>query len=257
MTAEQGWLQLYHGIIFALILNREEGADMKYRRCATLIKTGTTYARPIEAGTAGGSGIFGNRRGVTLVELLIVLALIAIVVALAAPEIGDYRTSINANRAISDILADMQLARTGAIFKNNHYRLTFDTTPDGEGVYWYRIHKKPLGVAWGGVETELVKENALPFGIEYGLCTGVTGPGGATSQVVTDGISFADNYVIFQNTGSADKTGFAYIMPQKDKSPKRTDRMRAIRIEFIPTAKVKSYKYATAAWTNATAWTDF
>lgn len=187
----------------------------------------------------------GNRHGVTLVELLVVIGIIGIIAALAAPEFADYRTTINANRAASDILSDMQLARTGAIFNNKQYRLRFSTALNSDGVYWYDIYRMGFepGDTW-----VFVKENGLPSGIEYNLDGTETGPIGLGTD--TDGITFADNQIIFQNVGSAN-TGFVYFMPKKDKSDSRKDRMRALRIEFAPTAKVKSYRH------DGTAWKDF
>lgn len=225
---------------------------MKDQRGETFLEIGTTYIKP--GIKPGGPGAFGNRRGVTLVELLIVLAVIGIIVALAAPEIGDYKTTIDANRAASDMQSDMQLARTGAIFKNKYYRITFYTTADVDGLYYYTMDRIALGESWAA-DAEFVKTNTFPSGIEYGLFGSVTGPGGAS--VPGDGISFTGNYIIFESTGSVDKTGFVYVMPQKDRADFRTDRMRAIKIAFKPTAKVKSYRYSGATWTDETEWSGF
>jgi prepilin-type N-terminal cleavage/methylation domain-containing protein len=224
---------------------------MKDRRLAVFIDRNTTHIRSIVAGTIGSSSALGNRRGVTLIEILVVISVITVITILAIPAISDYKTSADANRAITFILADMQLSRTGAIFTNKQYRITFKTTLNLDGVYWYEIKRKAYtaGASW-----EPVKENGLPAGIEYGLPIGILGPGNDVLPV--DGIDFADNVIFFENTGGA-STGAVYIMPFKDKAPLRADRMRAAGIEFGPTGKVKSYKYINPTFTVIDGWKAF
>lgn len=53
--------------------------------------------------------------GVTLMELLIVIALAAIILALGAPQFGEFQRNNRLTSAANDLLAALQLARTEAI----------------------------------------------------------------------------------------------------------------------------------------------
>lgn len=55
-----------------------------------------------------------DRRGFTLVELLVVLALAALIAALAVPLFGRYSATLKGQAAAGHLAADLQLARTWA-----------------------------------------------------------------------------------------------------------------------------------------------
>jgi len=61
--------------------------------------------------------LVGNR-GFTLVELIIVLTIIGIMVALAAPGMQSFSSSNRLTTQINDVLADISLARSEAIKRN-------------------------------------------------------------------------------------------------------------------------------------------
>jgi type IV fimbrial biogenesis protein FimT len=69
-------------------------------------------------------------RGLTLTELLIVLTLSAIVLAIAAPAMGQWVRDIEVRSSASSLLATLQAARAEAVTRNTSVRLQL---PDAEG----------------------------------------------------------------------------------------------------------------------------
>ncbi len=68
-----------------------------------------------------------NQKGVTLVELIVVIAIIGIaVLAIAAPQIGRFRSNYNLRSCATDLIQNMRVARSMAIKENRAYLITFN-----------------------------------------------------------------------------------------------------------------------------------
>lgn len=92
-------------------------------------------------------------RGFTLVEMLIVIAILGIVLGIAAPNLSRYRHNVNLREAARDISAEMNLCRQRAITENSRYRISFDfhgrtytvsRLPDGAAA-WQDLSTGSLG----------------------------------------------------------------------------------------------------------------
>ncbi len=66
-------------------------------------------------------------KGFTLLELMIVIAIIGIMAAVAIPNFRDSLPKSRVNAAARELFTEMQLARMKAISENNYYVITFDT----------------------------------------------------------------------------------------------------------------------------------
>lgn len=67
-----------------------------------------------------------NQKGVTLIELIIVMVIIAIGAALMAPGIGAWMPHYRLRSATRDIASTMRIAQMKAISNNVTYQITFD-----------------------------------------------------------------------------------------------------------------------------------
>ncbi len=68
-----------------------------------------------------------GRRGVTLIELIIVVSIIGIIALLTAPEIGRFRSGYALRSCATDLIQYMRVARAMAIKENRKYLIVFDT----------------------------------------------------------------------------------------------------------------------------------
>jgi len=68
-----------------------------------------------------------KKTGFTLVELVIVVALIGIVIGIAAPALQEYSIDINLKSAVRNLKSDMELSKLRAIRENSRVVMAFDT----------------------------------------------------------------------------------------------------------------------------------
>lgn len=78
-----------------------------------------------------------DQRGVTLLELLVGVAILAILAAIAAPSMHDWLIRQRVKAAANELITDIQLARTESVTRNKVIRISFDTSSD---VTCYTIH---------------------------------------------------------------------------------------------------------------------
>jgi prepilin-type N-terminal cleavage/methylation domain-containing protein len=78
------------------------------------------------------------RRGLTLLELILVMVILSTVLAMAAPSLRGFFTSRRGDDAAGQILALTQFARSQAISEGLVYRLNFDTR---ERTCWLTVRK--------------------------------------------------------------------------------------------------------------------
>jgi general secretion pathway protein H len=99
-----------------------------------------------------------NQRGMTLIELIIVMVIIAIGATLTAPNIGGWLTNYRLRSATRDVVSIMRVAQMKAVSNNTSYRVAFDTVNES-----YIIQYQDTGGAWvteGGPQT-------LPTGVKF------------------------------------------------------------------------------------------
>jgi type IV fimbrial biogenesis protein FimT len=69
-----------------------------------------------------------EKRGFTTVEILVVLAIVAILIRIAVPAFSTWLPSQRLTSAAQQIAIDLQFARMKAIAQNTSYTVTFNTT---------------------------------------------------------------------------------------------------------------------------------
>jgi len=76
-----------------------------------------------------------NRKGVTLIELIVVMVIIAIGAVLLAPNIGAWLPNYRLRSATRDIVSTMRTAQMKAVSNNIQYRVNLDDADIGANSY--------------------------------------------------------------------------------------------------------------------------
>jgi prepilin-type N-terminal cleavage/methylation domain-containing protein len=72
-----------------------------------------------------------NKKGVTLIELIVVMVIIAIGAALMAPAIGRWLPNYRLRSATRDIASNMRTAQMKAVSQNMQYQVSFNSADTG------------------------------------------------------------------------------------------------------------------------------
>lgn len=97
----------------------------------------------------------GNK-GFSLVELMIVIALIGIALSIAVPSFWGYIDDQNLRRATREIASDIFMTRERAISENIQYRIVFNATD-----HLYSISKRNADETWADA---LIQRTLSSFG---------------------------------------------------------------------------------------------
>jgi prepilin-type N-terminal cleavage/methylation domain-containing protein len=107
-----------------------------------------------------------NKRGVTLIELVVVFVIIAIGAVLLVPNIGGWLPSYRLRSATRDIASTMRVAQMKAVSNNIQYRVNLDDAEIGANSYVLQYNTGGVWVNEGVVQR-------LPSGI---IISGITFP---------------------------------------------------------------------------------
>jgi Tfp pilus assembly protein FimT len=104
-----------------------------------------------------------NRRGITLIELVVVFVIIAIGALLLVPNIGAWMSNYRLRSAARDIVSTMRTAQMKAVSHNIQYRVNLDDAEIGApNSYILQRNSGGLWVNDGGLQT-------LPAGITVNI----------------------------------------------------------------------------------------
>jgi len=135
-----------------------------------------------------------NKKGVTLVELSVVLVIIAIAAALTIPSIGRWLPGYRLRGATRDIVSTMRTAQVKAVAGNIDYRVNFV----GERSYILQ-YRKTVGLDdW----VDDGPEQVLPKGVQF---KDVNFGGGVSYAVFNSNSTSSSGNVTLRNTREAER----------------------------------------------------
>jgi prepilin-type N-terminal cleavage/methylation domain-containing protein len=99
-----------------------------------------------------------NKKGVTLIELIVVFVIIAIGAVLTVPSIGPWMANYRLRSATRDIVSSLRTAQMRAVSNNLNYRVSFDV-----GAKTFILQRNTGGLGWVDEGTT----QTLPTGIRF------------------------------------------------------------------------------------------
>jgi len=148
-----------------------------------------------------------NRKGFTLMEVLMALVVLGIATAIAIPSFTAWLPDARLKSAARDIFSNLQLTKMEAIKANSNYTIRFDAAAgtyqmeNGSGVVQRTITLSDYGsgVRFGSAAASAVSGDPVALGPDY--------------------ISYTDNKNVFNSRGTGnDENGYVYLTNSKGTS---------------------------------------
>lgn len=128
-----------------------------------------------------------NNTGFTLVEMIIAIAVIAVLSAIAVPNLLTWRGNAELNRATRDVVSNLQRAKLTAVKRNTYCAVTFSAT----GYTVYVDSSRDLVKDAG--EDVIATVSLSEYGGAVSMDTSQGGGDGLTFSSPTDSVAFAPN----------------------------------------------------------------
>jgi len=127
-----------------------------------------------------------NSKGITLLELVIVVVVLGVVAAMAAPQFGGVMPRLKFKNKSRDIVSDLRLARSDAIAQRGQFGLYFDYSQNGYIVF---------------------KDQINPSLFTYDIGDSVIKTVSLGQDVSLYYSTFSNNTIVFKPDGSANSSG--------------------------------------------------
>ena len=198
-------------------------------------------------------GIMRRTDGLTIIELVVVMCILAVMVLISIPNIGRWLPRYRLRSAIRDVASTMQLARLGAIKDNNQWAIQFDINAQSYTI----LGNIGPDETWGTVDDVGYKGDASPWPLSTkGLADyrnvsfGDNGYGSWLGVPLTgdlgDGVTFTNNRVEFRPDGTAGPdvngiVGSVYLQNNRGDAA-------CARIRYTATGAIEVLHWDGSAW---------
>lgn len=151
--------------------------------------------------------------GFTLIELMVVIAIIATLTAISVPNFLVYLPNARLKSAARDLYSNMQLAKMGSIKQNADWAIVFDTT---DGKYQVCSGKGGDG-SWSGTDNvveETVVLSDYGSSVAYGHGDATFAIGGSFDDEITYASTPSNVFIV--NSRGTSNAGYVYLQNIKN-----------------------------------------
>lgn len=138
-----------------------------------------------------------GRRGFTLVEMLVVLAVIVMLLGITIPFTSNFGKGLRIKTAARAILATLRVAKSNAITYRRKYKVIFDVE---NNEYWIEDSEGRI----------FQRKRRLPSSIKFKI----------GDDEESDPVSFDDDEVVFFSTGAVEGTSGSVVITDRQGSRK-------------------------------------
>lgn len=118
-----------------------------------------------------------TEKGFSLIEMIIVFAIIAVVAGIASPSFYKYRQNTNLKEATRELAADISYLKQSAVAENVHYRMIFNQagntytirkeSPANSGTYVDQSTKSPADISTAIIIMGSPNDPSFTGGVPY------------------------------------------------------------------------------------------
>ena len=191
-----------------------------------------------------------RERGLTTVELMIVVAIVGALTLVSVPTFRGMLPAVRVNAAARELATQMQWVRMQAVTKRASHRVQFDTTNHTFTICTDQDANGSITCTAGNADVvKTVSIKAKYPGTVFGYVSGAVNT--SDGDPIASEVTFTYDYASFKPFGTA-KGGTVYLIPFADLATGRKDRMRAISV-VSSTGRVKLWK-CNASCNTAGSW---
>jgi type IV fimbrial biogenesis protein FimT len=161
-------------------------------------------------------------QGLTLIEVIVVLGILAILAGMSASNLGDYIPDYQLRQAAQDLYSNMHFAKMEAIKRNEDVKIIFDVSGSS-----YTISLE------NGDSLVIVNLSKYGNTISYGI--GNADYKGAAEESVT----YDDDSLYFEPDGICNKNGYVYITNTKGNT---------YAVGSLQSGIIVIFKWVNASW---------
>ena len=155
--------------------------------------------------------------GFTMIELVIAVAVLAVMAAIAIPGFSTWLPDYRLKSAARDVYSNMQLAKMGAVRENTTRRIVFATGAGSYSIWSPGANGNWDGYAGDDVQVKTVDLSSYQTGVGYGGGNATKNATTAGGALPGDNVSYNPpaNVVVFNSRGTCN-TGYVYLENSKN-----------------------------------------
>lgn len=194
-------------------------------------------------------------KGLTIIELTVVMCILAVMVMISIPNIGRWLPRYRLRSAVRDVASSMQLARLGAIKENREWAIQFYINPQNYAPGYVILSSSGPDNTWETGDEIGYRGDVKPWPLsarylaDYpNISFGDNGYGSwFNGDPVGDGVTFLNNRVQFKPDGTAGPdlangiVGSAYLQNNRGDAS-------CARIRFTATGAIEVVHWEGSGW---------